>query len=164
MSLFTLQIPYHPDDPRFFCIGTFGAQGHQFYATVTPAWPEGSLLGQVFEAQERAQYQRWYGVCHRFDALGIHRGSTFECGGTAEDGDVAIEDAWNAMQEMLSELGEREPQSIQICPFAVREEGYLFGLIGYKDGQPSDHGPFDYVVLEPAHVLFIPPWDGSFST
>jgi hypothetical protein len=108
------------------------------------------------------------GVLHLFDSEGTHLCSEARLGHFNFDWD---EDdwAWAELREMFGALWSKNRQKCDIFvkPFSVILNGVTHGLI-YQAIQPEPDvncPVFESVMLDPAHVMFHPPWDsGQWST
>jgi formate hydrogenlyase regulatory protein HycA len=108
-------------------------------------------------------------VLHRFDPDGNHLGTEARSGGTTADGQSeAIERADKELATLLESLGPSEPTDIQVKPFAVEIDGYLFGLVYHLhnyDDPANPEATYECMMLEPNDIMFHPPWDsGEYST
>ncbi len=167
-----LLIPYEDfEGGRFDLVGC-DAKGHQFMAFVTGAFPAdwwtGSRAPQYLRMQWR-HHKRWYAVLHKFASDGSHLGTDVWNGGNTARGErEAIDRSEKKLSELLDSLGEYMLGDIWVKPFAVKIDGYLFGLVyqinSYEDPTDPD-ATYECVMLEPNDIMFHPPWDsGEYST
>ena len=135
---------------------------------VTGAFPKDWWSGAYPPEYLQANWDRhkqWYAVLHRFDDEGNHIGSEIWSGGSTHAGqDAAIGRALRKLEEMRQGLGNVELCDIDVKPFAVEVDGYLFGLI-YElknyDDPANPEGTYEFVMLEPNDIMFHPPWDSG---
>ncbi|MEV7783231.1 hypothetical protein [Kitasatospora sp. NPDC088351] len=137
--------------------------GGQFFGSVTAAFPEG------WSGKDWPENKRWFAVLHRFDEAGQHLGSRIRCTGTTADGERQVIDvACELLDQWLDELPDRTYGDIAIAPFAVHEEGCLFGLVveqhGAGDSEGEAEGEDDWAELYPDGLGFHAPWDGEYDT
>lgn len=162
-----IRIPYEDDDDsRFNTVGRAkagpGGEVRQFMAFITGAYPGKPESGRNFpdpKDPDWARKKRWYGVVHIFDAGGKHLQTIAQLGGTQADGKrESCERAFDRVNQILFGMGELEFCSIDVAPFRVEIDGYVFGLVyEQEDGD-------EFVMLWPNDVMFHPPWDGEYST
>jgi hypothetical protein len=158
-----VRIPH--DDRRFPYVGRL-ADGRQFLAFVTGAFPDGVKLDWDSDAWRYAK--RWMAVLHLFDAEGNHLSSAAKLGGYDIEGcEVAGNKAWAALDKMLARLGQGEPYlgDIWVRQFSVQIDGVTHSLL-YEAFSPEDDGHVvECVMLVPRDIMFHPPWDsGEYST
>jgi hypothetical protein len=159
----TLRIPL--DGHRFDCVGHL-ADGRQFVACVTGAFPDGYILD--LESDEWQKVKRWIAVVHLFDAGGNHLSSESRFGAFDIEGwDTASDKAWSRLNEMLGPLRALNPKlgDVFVKPFSTQIEGVTHSLL-YQATKYEEDGPTcESVMLEPRDIMFHPPWDsGEYST
>jgi hypothetical protein len=162
---YTLRIPL--DEYCFENVG-FLPDGTQFMAYVTGAFPTGQKYGSGDDWRYK---KKWLAVMHRFDADGNHIGSESRLGGFDIEGRQAAGDkAFAHLREMYAELaaaGEPEFCDIWVRLFSVELDGVTHGLFyeqSEEEPEPGE-GRGEWVMLEPRHIMFHPPWDsGRYST
>lgn len=160
-----IQIPFDDDDnSRFNTLGTWG-EGRRFMAFVTGADPIDPRFGRPMyphpDDPNWPKKKRWYGALHLFDQDGAHQQTLTILGGTTADGKGdSGQRAFRMTNAALRGLAPLEFGPIEVRPFAVVCDGYLFGLVY----EPKDDKGGDYAMLWPNDVMFHPPWDGGYST
>jgi hypothetical protein len=134
-------------------IGMFGG-GKQFLAQIVA-----SIAPEETPAQPWQQRKRWYAVLHTFDSQGAHLQTKHWYAGTTADGEnEVVERARKKRDEFIREISPVAYFHIGIKPFEVEVDGMVFGLIDQSD----EDG--ERVVLEPADLVFYPPWEGEYDT
>jgi hypothetical protein len=129
-----LLIPYFEHEhSRFHHVGRCGP-ANQFMAFVIGAFPAdwwSDRYALEYQRSRWAEHKRWYAVLHRFDSVGNHLSTEAESGGTSDGADrAAMERAVRLLDDMLASLGDSRPCDIEVKPFGLEIDGYLFGLIG----------------------------------
>lgn len=161
----TLLIPHEDfEGARFTHVGRFG-DGKQFLGLLTYA---SQYVPKFYYTEEIApdgqsiwrQKSNCFAVLHRFDTLGTHLGTDVQrVGGTADSN----ERDWATLEKMIAKLGKIEFCEIRVKPFHVEIEKIVHALIyecSEEDGEEQE-----WVTLEPADIMFHPPWDsGEYST
>jgi len=132
--------------------------GGQFFADITGAYQEGTVIGGDWREQ-----QRIYAVLHRFDDDGHHVGSDIWFAGVRADGD-AVPRAQRRMSEWLSDLGPVTYGDIAIRPFQVDFDDVLFGLVDESDDDPVNGHGGPWAELYPQRLGFHAPWNGEYDT
>lgn len=155
------------DDGRFNAVGRL-ADGTQFMAFVTGAFPSGM---KYYSGDDWQSKKRWLAVIHRFDADGAHIGTDTRLGGFDIEGrTVAGDKAVEHLQEMYAELtasGDPEFCDIWVRLFSVEIDGVTHGLFyeHWVEDEGSDRYEGEYVMPEPWDITFHPPYDsGACST
>lgn len=155
-----------PQDSRIGYMGRL-ADGTQFLAFVTGAFPVGF---DDFAGNTWRRHKRWLAVLHRFDADGNHLATDTRLGGFDSEGqDVAVDKAWRALEQLLSDLkggNELEPCDIWVRLFTVEIDGVVHGIIyEHRLGEEGEDSDYEGVLLVPPDIMFDPPWDsGEYST
>jgi hypothetical protein len=157
----TLRIPN--DDHRFEHVG-YLADGTQFMACVTGAFPDSYRGHPSDDAASWRRAKRWMAVLHLFDADGNHKSSEAKLGGFDID---AGEKAFAELARMLRSLKEQgaTQSDIWVRQFSIQIDSVTHSLL-YSAEQPEADCPvLECVMLEPRDIMFHPPWDsGQYST
>jgi hypothetical protein len=162
-----LRIPYEEwEDGRFNHVGRC-ADGRQFMAFVTGAFPDGYDWQRIRDPNNNnwQKDKQWLAVLHLFDAEGNHLGSEVRLGGYDSEGwESAGNKAWAELANLLSGLGpDVALGDVYLRPFAVVIGGITHGLF-YRDFTEGDF-ECESMMLEPRDIMFHPPWDsGEYST
>ncbi len=159
-----VRIPYEDfDGGRFQCVGRL-ADGRQFMAFLTGAFPKGNKYPDPTSDWE--SIKRWVGVLHTFDAQGNHLATEVRMGGFESEGRDRAEDrACLGLRDLLGGLRDQgaEACDVHVKPFSAEIDGVLYGLFYETYAEDGHEG--EYVMLEPNDIMFHPPWDsGEYST
>jgi hypothetical protein len=163
----TLRIPYEGlECARFNCVGRC-ADGRQFMAFVTGAFPDDYDWQRICDPHNNDWQtdKRWLAVFHLFDAEGHHVGSEARLGGYDSEGwEIAGDKARAELEKMLSHLGPDVTMcDIYVKPFSVVIDGVTHGL-SYNHFAEGDF-ECESMMLEPRDIMFHPPWEsGEYST
>lgn len=100
------------------------------------------------------KYRREYAVLYLFDKEGNFLKAKNEFAGTT---DSVKFDTEEKVEELVSELGEIEYCDVELKPFNIVIDGYIFGLILNEESK--------LIELYPSKTIaFGEPWDGEYYT
>lgn len=151
-------VPY--DDYRFDRVGKL-ADGRQFIAKITGAFPEGYKLASD---ESWRDVKQWIAVLHLFDSDGEHIRTVSKL--VALDRDIhKLAESDNILDELLKEHGvvNEEYGDIKIKLFSVNVNGIRHSLTYHcvpNDNEDSTNA-YEYVDFQPFGVAFNPPWDSG---
>jgi hypothetical protein len=130
--------------------------GDQFWAQVVANFSPAS--GEVSEDWQSRK--AWYAVLHTFARDGTHLATVGERIGTTSQGEAQIlQKAKQRMDELIAEQGPIKFGRIAIRLFQASINDCMFGLV---DTSTEEWG--DSVTMQPADLVFYPPWTGDYDT
>ncbi len=149
----TFSVNSYPGGSEFIGITK---SGDQFWAQVVADFSPTS--GEVSEDWQSRK--AWYAVLHTFAKDGTHLATIGERIGTTSQGEAQIlQKAKQRMDELIAELGPVEFRRIAIRLFQASIDDCMFGLV---DTSTEEWG--DSVTMQPADLVFYPPWTGDYDT
>lgn len=109
---------------------------------------------QFLEGEKYENYRREYAVLYLFDKEGNFNEAKFEFAGTT---DSLKFDTSEKVEEMVTQLGEIEYCNIEIKPFEVLIDNFIFGLVPNEETE--------MIELQPSNTIaFSEPWEGEYCT
>lgn len=100
------------------------------------------------------KYRKEYVVLYLFDKEGNFQKAKYQFAGTT---DALQFDTESKIEEMIAELDDATFCNIEIKPFKIEIDGFLFGLIPDEKSEALE--------LYPSNTIaFYAPWEGDYST